>query len=121
MFAVRVLLGVVAAALLGGVATADEKKDEKKGGTVAGLVTAKDKNWIELKADGEEKARRYVPKWVGGTPAQGGGPDKKILEAIAAVKVGSRVRLEWEFEERARVVKLDVLKAAEKDETKEKK
>jgi len=98
--------------LLGGLSRADDKKPpEKKGGTVTGLVTAKEKNWIEVKADGEEKGRRYVPRWVGGAPDKGGGPDKKMVQAIGEVKVGSRVKLEWEFEERARVVKIDVLKA----------
>lgn len=97
--------------------TADDKKaPEVKKGTVVGIVTNKTEKSIEVKADGEEKARVYVPQWVGGQPAQGGGPDKAILKVIKDVKVGSRVRLEWLFEERARVMKLEVLKApAEKD------
>jgi hypothetical protein len=91
----------------------DKKEDEpdKKSGTVAGMITAKEKNWIEVKADGEEKARRYVPRWIGGAPAQGGGFDKKMLVAFADLKVGSRIRLEWEYEERPRAIKVEVLKA----------
>src|SRR5262245_49002952 len=101
-------------------AVADEKdrKEDKRGGTVVGVVVKKDKNFIEVKAAGEEKARRYVPRWVGGAPAAGGGFDKKMLEAIEKVKVGNRVKIEWEFEERPRVIKLDILKekpSAEKD------
>lgn len=92
-----------------------DKKEEKRGGTISGIVTAKEKNVIEIKADGEEKARKYVPKWVGGAPASGGGPDKKMLEEIAKVKIGSRVKIQWEFEERPRVLKIEVLKAPEKD------
>ena len=46
-----------------------------------------------MKADGEETARRYVPHWVGGAPAAGGGYDKKMVETINKVKVGSRVKL----------------------------
>jgi hypothetical protein len=108
----KFVFAILAAAVMLGAMQADDKKQpDKKGGTVTGTVTAKDKNWIEVKADGEEKGRRYVPRWVGGMPAQGGGPDKKMLQAISEVKVGSRVKLEWEFEERARVVKIDVLKA----------
>src|SRR5260221_7381586 len=108
------------AVMVGGASRADDKKQpDKKGGTVTGTVTAKEKNWIEVKADGEEKGRRYVPRWVGGTPDNGGGPDKTMLKAINEVKIGSRVKLEWEFEERARVVKIDVLKApADKEEPK---
>jgi hypothetical protein len=118
---------VLTAAMLLGVLTlfgseravvAQEKKEPPtvKSGTVVGLVTAKTEKSIDVKADGEEKARTYVPNWVGGAPAQGGGPDKEMLKVIKEVKVGSRVRLEWKFEERARVVKLEILKPpAEKD------
>lgn len=85
---------------------------EGKKGTVIGVVTAKGPSFIEVKAEGEEKGRRYVPHWVGGLPKDGGGPDKKMLEVIKGVTVGSRVRVAWEYQERPRVVKLDVLEAA---------
>ncbi len=87
-------------------------KDEKRKGTVVGVLTAKGDNFIEVKADGEEKARKYVPHWVGGKPADGGGYDKAILNQIRELKVGSRIRLEWDFEERPRVVRIELLKAA---------
>jgi hypothetical protein len=94
----------------------DDRKDpDKRGGTVVGEVVKKDKNWIEIKADGEEKARRYFPRWVGGMPSAGGGLDKKILEEISKLKIGSRVKIQWEFEERPRVVKIEVLKEPSKD------
>jgi hypothetical protein len=94
----------------------DEKKEEKKSGTVAGMLMAKGDNWIEVKADGEEKARKYTPQWLGANLQQGAGLDKKMLEVIKGLKVGSRVRLEWEFDERARVVKVEVLKAPDSKE-----
>ena len=113
------IAGTLAIIALIGRADEPKKPEAKKSGTVTGIVTAKDKNWIEVKADGEEKARRYVPKWMGGAPAQGGGPDKKMVQTIAEIKVGSRVKMEWEFEERPRAVKIEVLKApADKDEPK---
>lgn len=114
MFSLRIiaLSGVLLACF--GILSADEKKDpEKRGGTIVGVITAKDKAWLEVKADGEEKPRRYVPHWVGGAPSAGGGPDKKVLEVIAGLKVGSRIKLKWEFEERPRVVAVEVLKAPE--------
>ncbi|HVK13957.1 MAG TPA: hypothetical protein VM597_34765 [Gemmataceae bacterium] len=97
----------------------DSKKDEKRKGTVTGVVTKKDDagKWIEVKADGEEKGRKYVPHWRGGAPADGGGPDKKMLAEIKKVTLKSRVRLEWTFEERPRVEKIEVLKAGEGEET----
>src|SRR5262245_49288767 len=88
----------------------EKKPPEKRGGTIIGILTEKGKGYIEVKADGEEKARRYVPHWVGGAPAQGGGPDKKMLEVFNKLKVGSRIRLVWEFEERPRAVRIEVLK-----------
>lgn len=85
----------------------DPKKDPEKKGTVTGVVTAKGDNWIEVKADGEEKARRYVPHWRGNA---GGGPDKEIVAKIKEIPLKSRVRLEWVFNERPRVEKIEVLK-----------
>ena len=97
----------------------DDKKDEKdRKGTVTGVVTAKgdaakNQHWVEVKADGEEKGRRYVPHWKGGQPAQGGGLDKAMIAELKKVNVKDRVRLEWVFEERPRVEKIEVLKKGE--------
>ena len=93
----------------------DRKEPAKRGGTIVGEVVKKDRNWIEIKADGEEKPRRYTPRWIGGMPSAGGGLDKKILEEIGKLKIGSRVKIQWEFEERPRVVKIEVLKEPSKD------
>src|SRR5688572_29785487 len=63
------LAGVLALALTITTARADDAKkspDEGKKGTVTGVVTAKGEAWIEVKADGEEKARKYTPHWKGG-------------------------------------------------------
>jgi hypothetical protein len=97
-------------------AQAGEKKEDKRGGTIVGTVTEKGKGFIEVKAAGEEKGRKYVPHWRGGTPAQGGGFDKEILKKFDELKVGDRVRLEWTFEERPRVVTIERLQAGKKDE-----
>lgn len=86
-------------------------KDEPRKGTVTGVVTAKGDNFIEVKADGEEKGRKYIPHWVGGAPAKGGGPDKAMVAEIKKTPLKARVRIEWEFEEHFRVLKIDVLKA----------
>jgi hypothetical protein len=117
MIGKRALALAMSVAVAGGVALAgaakkpDPKEPAERGGTVIGVLVAKGENFIEVKADGEEKARRYVPQWVGGTPAQGGGFDKEMLAKFRTLKLGSRVRLEWKFEERPRVVKIEVLKA----------
>jgi hypothetical protein len=104
-------LAIVAFLATAAGAAADEpKKDAEKKGTVTGVVTAKGDNWIEVKADGEEKGRRYVPHWRGGAPKDGAGPDKEMVAKIKEVPVKARVRLEWSFEERPRVEKIEVLK-----------
>ena len=91
----------------------DKKEDqgeETRRGTVTGIVTAKGDNWIEVQADGEEKARRYVPHWRGGLPKDGGGPDKEMIAEIKKVPLNSRVELKWVFEERPRVEAIKILK-----------
>jgi hypothetical protein len=105
------LIVILALALpvIGRGADDEPKKDAVKKGTVTGVVTARGDNWIEVKADGEEKARRYVPHWRGNA---GGGFDKEMLAKIKEVPVRSRVRIEWSFEERPRVEKIEVLKKA---------
>ena len=96
-----------------GVTAQDKKKEKdpnegKKGKTI-GTLTEKSEKFIEVKADGEEKGRRYVPQWVGGDPSKGGGLDKKMVKVFNELKVGSRVEVEWVFEERFRALKVNVL------------
>src|ERR1043166_10021840 len=126
MFQRRMIAAAIGAAMFLGLAglAADlgagekdkkDKKDEPRKGTIVGVITAKnEKNTaIEIKADGEEKSRKYIPHWRGGAPAAGGGPDKDMVKTISKLTVGSRVRIDWEFEEHFRVVKVEGLKAAE--------
>jgi cyclic lactone autoinducer peptide len=90
---------------------AQPKEPEKiKKGRAIGVLTAKSANYIEVKADGEEKRRKYVPRWIGGDPAQGGGLEKDMLKTFQALKIGNRVQIDWLFEERFRAVKVVVLK-----------
>src|SRR3954451_14202838 len=94
-FALALAAGLLSLGLAAATA-ADEKdkggkKDEARKGTVTGVLSAKGDNWIEVKADGEEKARKYVPHWRGGAPNEGGGPDKDIVAKIKAAPVNSRV------------------------------
>ena len=79
--------------------SAQEKPEPERRGTVVGVATEKGGYWIDVKADGEEKARRYYC-----------GSDQKALRAVKDTEVGSRIRLEWLHREVFRVVKIDVLK-----------
>jgi hypothetical protein len=85
------------------------KSPETRGGKAIGVVTSKGDAFIEVRSDGEEKPRRYMPNWVGGA---GGGLDKAMLAAIGRTPVGSRVKLDWKFEERPRVTKLEAIAPA---------
>jgi hypothetical protein len=95
---------VLLAAALVGVASAQEKPDRQRRGTVVGEATARGGYWIEVRADGEAKARRYFC-----------GSDPVALKAVKGTDVGSRIRLEWRFEEVFRVVKIEVLRPAPKE------
>lgn len=133
MFNKHMLVGVVAGAVLvsgsWGMARLDKGQqqvfaqakeahaEEGKKGKTIGLLTAKGKEFIEIKADGEERARKYFPQWVGGAPAQGGGFDKHILKTFASLKVGSRLDIDWVFHERLRALHVKVLKAPPGDKT----
>lgn len=81
----------------------------KTTGTIVGFLTAKADNWIELKADGEEKARRYVA--IGDK----NGPDKTVLKAIADAPLNARVQMDWKQFARPCIVKLQVLKKPDTD------
>ena len=75
-------------------------------GTVTGKVIAKqDDNWIEIQPQ-KGPMRRYAPQWLGGDPKQGGGLDKEARKLIRQTKLGSKVRVEWIYDERIRIVKL---------------
>ncbi|MBM3995114.1 MAG: hypothetical protein FJ303_13325 [Planctomycetes bacterium] len=99
-----------------GSALADKKKEknplEGKKGTVVGILVAKEKAAIFVKGDGQEEARRYVPQWVGNAS---GGPDKEVLKIFHDLKIGSRIEVEWVFEERLRALKVKVLREPPSD------
>lgn len=79
---------------------------KEKSGAVTGVVIDRGDAWMEVKPDGAGPAERYTPHWIGGMPDDGGGLDKKMLEAISAVRVGDRIRVRWEYEERKRAVEI---------------
>lgn len=75
-------------------------------GAFRGIVTAKGENWISVRPDGERESQKFVPRWVGGMPKNGGGYNKEMLASIAQTQVGAHMRIEWVFEEHPRVVVL---------------
>lgn len=72
-------------------------KLETEKGVDEGTVTEVGENFIEIRtaAGGYE---RYLPRW------QEGGLDKEMLAKIRTFKAGQKVRVEWVYDERKRVV-----------------
>ncbi|MCX7804727.1 MAG: hypothetical protein N3A38_05995, partial [Planctomycetota bacterium] len=63
-------------------------------------------NCIEVKPD-SGPPERFIPRWIGGHPSQGGGPDKQMVAVLAKFKVGDRVKVSWIYETRKRVVGIE--------------
>jgi O-glycosyl hydrolase len=78
-------------------------------GTVVGTVTAKGAAWIEVQSQ-TGKTARYIPQWVGGMPAAGGGPEAQIVQAIARLNVGDRVTVKWYVNDHLRIEDLQPLR-----------
>ena len=78
---------------------------KEKTGAATGKVTAKGENWLEIKPS-DAPAERYSARWIGGAPKDGGGPDKAGIAAIRETAVGDNVKIEWQYDERLRVVSL---------------
>jgi len=83
--------------------------------TLTGVLTAKGDRWIEVRADGESEAKRYIPHWRGGLPKDGGGPDATTLKQIRALRAPARVRLNWEFNEHRRINSIEVLEPLDRE------
>jgi len=73
----------------------------QEGGSLLGTVVGRGKETVEIRADGDEKTIKYVPRWVG---EHGGGFDRRMLERLGDLKPGMRVKLAWKFEEHYRVL-----------------
>lgn len=73
----------------------EPKNQDAQAGVIEGVLNNKGIDWISVRPDGERENFRLVPRWLGGTHAQGGGPDKAVLRAIDQIKIGTRVRVEW--------------------------
>jgi len=71
-------------------------------GTVTGTVTAKGSNWIEVRSP-SGKVNRYIPEWHGGAS---GGPDRQTVNAIARLKTGDQVIIDWYVNDHLRISRI---------------
>jgi hypothetical protein len=81
----------------------------EKAGVAEGILVSKDKNSISVLVDGSEEPMRFTPHWRGGNPKDGGGFDKKMVVRLKELIISNRVRVKWEYEERHRVLDVQVL------------
>jgi len=82
-----------------------EAHREEKTGTLVGKVVSRLENAFEVKAENGD-SEKFVARWTGGLPADGGGPDKEIVKQIQKLKVGEWVKVEWTQDERKRAVRI---------------
>ena len=83
-----------------------------KEGDFQGVVTEKsDKNdWIRIRSENGVN-ERFALRWIGGQPAEGGGPDKRTQERVARLNKGDRVKLRWVMEEGPRLINIEKIGA----------
>jgi hypothetical protein len=85
----------------------------KSKGKLDGILVAKGNAWIEVKDD-EGYPYRYLPSWIGGPPARGGGYDPQMLSLLEDIPIGNRVQLTWHWDGHLRVDRLKLLRPYKK-------
>jgi len=101
------LLVCVGLVMCGMVALAAEPKEGDKG-TFVGTVTEVGDKWFRAKNEAGDSLR-FMPRWIGGMPQDGGGLDKEILAKIKILKAGDKVEVAWHYEEHLRALSIKVL------------
>jgi hypothetical protein len=89
--------------------------EQPRSGVAEGILTGKGEGFILVRADGERESTRLLPRWIGGTPKQGGGIDKQMLLIFQQLVVGSRLKVAWIYDEHYRAVKIQVLQPPGQD------
>src|SRR5947209_5802596 len=88
---------IVLMALIGFTDAAQDKDKKKRTGTVTGELKSREAApnkvnvFIEVLADGEEKARKYRVAY----DPKAKGPIADVLKAVKEAPIGSRVQLDW--------------------------
>ena len=71
-------------------------------GTASGTVEDRTETSVTvLTNDDPPRHMKFSPKWVGGSPADGGGLDQAMQKAMAALKPGQKVTVKWIYQERS--------------------
>jgi len=84
----------------------DAMKEGTKG-VSQGTIVSNEKGKLILKT--EDGDLLFMPNWIGGNPADGGGLDKEVLKKMEAFKAGQKVKISWFWSERRRVETISAL------------
>ncbi|MBI5724246.1 MAG: FecR domain-containing protein [Planctomycetes bacterium] len=85
--------------------------------SLIGVITAKGNSYIMVAPDGMKESMKFVPRWIGGQPKDGGGPDRDMLKVFSTLGVGDKVQILWkQQDEQPRVLLIKVLYNAEEDD-----
>ncbi len=92
-----------------------------KSGSTTGVITAKENSkalpGIELRCVKEKDKdktsilERFTARWEGGD-GKDAGPNKDTIKQISELHIGDKVKIDWSFDERKRIEKIEVLEAA---------
>jgi hypothetical protein len=75
-------------------------------GTVVATESAEKMPSFDVKPNGRGATERYVPRW---DPAAKGW-DKRLLQIIAGLNVGDKVKVAWSYDERKRATQIQVVR-----------
>jgi hypothetical protein len=71
-------------------------------GKLVGAVVAKGRAWVDIRSP-SGKVERYIPRWIGGMPRDGGGPEGRTVQALSQLQVGGHVSVEWYVNDHLRI------------------
>jgi len=69
-------------------------------GTLVGAVAYLQNNCLEVKPD-NGPPERFLPRWAAG------GPDAAVVQALAKLKVGDKVKVTWTYDNRKRLTAIE--------------
>ena len=84
----------------------DAMKEGTKG-VSQGTIVSIEKGKLILKT--EDGDLLFMPNWIGGNPADGGGLDKEVIKKMEAFKAGQKVKISWFWSERRRIESISAL------------
>ena len=80
---------------------------EGKSGRTTGKVVSRGDHWIGIKTK-EGMIERYMPRWFGNGPREGGHLDGRILDKISKLHRGDKVEFSWVYDERKRITEIEL-------------